>query len=209
MISRTALRTLLLVVGLGVGSIGAGAAGIQVAPVTHDLAPGQTMISMTLSNRGETPATLQVRGFEWTQPDGQDRLVPAAPPGREASYRLLIDELPTGAAEGGIRMALRLSIPVFAHGAAPDPSRLAARLDPDRATVTLANEGGSRTRVQALTLTLPNGQRIAAEPIDGPYLLAGAQRRWSLAALPPGSHPISAVALTDLGPVDLPVVKLP
>ena len=214
------------------------AAAIEVAPVSHDLAPGQTILSMTISNRADTETTLQVRGFAWTQDNGRDHLLPAddllvAPAifsvapgrsqvlrvrvprvaaGREASYRLLIDELPALADSGQVRMALRLSVPVFAHGVAPVAARLGARLDIVRRTVTLVNQGGSRARVHALDLVTTGGERIAAKSVDGPYLLSGAQREWSFAAgerAASAGGGVSVVALTDAGRVEVPLVASP
>lgn len=215
--------------------LGAMAASIEVSPVSHDMAPGQTLLSMTVGNRADAETTLQVRGFVWTQDDGSDRLIPAAEllvspaiftvapgrsqvlrvrlpsvaAGREATYRLLIDELPTLTAGGQVHMALRLSVPVFAHGDAPIAARLGARLDIARRMVTLVNQGGSRTRVQAVELVMPDGKRIQAKSSGGPYLLSGAQRDWSFAT---GEQDLAAgvlVAVTDAGRVEVPLVATP
>ncbi len=46
------------------------------------------------------------------------RLILRKPPeGKEATYRLLVDQIPPPAAPGTVRVALRLSIPVFAEPA--------------------------------------------------------------------------------------------
>jgi len=231
---RTLLTGLVLVTALR--SIAA--ASIEVAPVSHDLAPGQTAISMTVSNRSAVETTLQVRGFAWTQEDGVERLaatdellvapaifsvaagrsqvlrvrVPPAPAGHEMSYRLLIDELPAASVGGEVRMALRLSVPVFAHGATPGAARLTARLDADHRGVTLINRGATRTRVHSLTVIVPGGERHAAVPDGGPYLLAGAQRAWSLPAAArrsPMAGAPSLLALTDTGYVEVPLDAAP
>ena len=232
------VRHLLLLAGFMAAALPALAGAIEVSPVSHELAPGQTTLSMTVSNRADATTNVQVRGFVWTQPGAQDALVPAetmlvAPaifklePGRsqvlrvrvpaaavghEASYRLLIDELPAPGAAGQVHMALRLSVPVFARAASsmgPLAPQLSATFDPSTALITLANSGGKRTRVHELTVVAGSGERIAARPLAGPYLLAGAQRPWSLAAAPalrplPGST--SLIALTDDGLVEVPLV---
>ena len=214
------------------------AASIEVAPVSHDLPAGQTMLSMTVSNRSDAEVQLQVRAFVWSQQDGQDQLIPAAelliapaifsvapgrgqvlrvrvPPaaaGREASYRLLIDELPDAGSAGEVRMALRLSVPVFAHGLAAGAPALNARFDPARRVVTLVNTGASRARVHELALVTPGGERVVARPSSGPYVLAGAQREWTVAV---DARPLQAggawsvVALTDGGRVEVPLVASP
>ena len=236
--SHRCLRTLLTGLILVTALRSVAAASIEVAPVSHDLAPGQTAISMTVSNRSDAETTLQVRGFAWTQEDGVDRLVatgellvapaifsvapgrsqvlrmrvPPAPAGHEMSYRLLIDELPALAVGGEVRMALRLSVPVFAHGAAPAAARLTARLDADHRGLTLVNRGATRTRVHALAVIVPGGERHAAIPAGGPYLLAGAQRAWSLPAAAhrsPLDGTPTLMALTDTGHVEVPLDAAP
>ena len=214
------------------------AAVIEVAPVSHELAPGQQALSMTVTNRADSGVSLQVRGFAWTQDDGQDRLLPAADvlvapaifslaPGqsqvlraalrapatlREGSYRLLIDELPMAGETGQVRMALRLSIPVFVPGSARAPARLAWQIDAAGRAVVVSHQGGQRERVHELALVTASGQRVPASPDGGPYVLAGAQRRWALpvgpATLRPGEA-VTLVALTDAGRVEVPLVVAP
>lgn len=228
----------LLRAGLLLASLPALAGAIEVSPVSHELAPGQTTLSMTVSNRADATTSVQVRGFIWTQQGAQDALlpadtmlvapaifklepgrsqvlrvrVPAAAVGHEASYRLLIDELPAPGAVGQVNMALRLSVPIFARAGTPllpSAPQLSATFDPSTALITVVNSGGKRARVHELTLLAGSGERFAARPLAGPYLLAGAQRPWSLAAAPalrpvPGST--SLVALTDDGLVEVPLV---
>src|SRR5215216_2383723 len=98
----------------------AGAGALRVSPVGLDLTEGRAASTLTLRNDEETPMSVQVRVFRWSQgPDGEtltpatdvvasppiaplaphsERVVrvvrtgPAAPV--EASYRVLVDELP-------------------------------------------------------------------------------------------------------------------
>ena len=107
----------------------AAAAGLQVAPVTLTIPPGQNADGIWLSNTGDGPLDAQVRVFRWTQEGGKDTLTPTrellasppmlqlplqgrplirviraqAPPGGpgavQAAYRLLIDELPPARSE--------------------------------------------------------------------------------------------------------------
>ncbi len=231
------LRRLLLALGLSGWALAAAAAAIEVAPVSHELAPGKTALSMTISNRGDGDVTVQVRGFVWTQADGQDQLLPAsdvvvapaifslapgrqqvlralvppAPAGQERSYRLLIDELPSADAAGQVRMALRLSVPVFVHGAAAAPSRLAGRLDAAQGRITVSNAGGVRARIHDLALVTASGERIGAAPQAGPYVLGGAQRTWSVAPSRPlaAGAPMALTAFTDAGRIEVPLVATP
>ncbi len=229
------LLLLILLLPLLLAMSAARAGSLEVAPTSHDLANGQTITSMTITNRGDAATTLQVRGFLWSQSGAQDELLPAdgllvapaifslapgrsqvvrvrvtaAPPGQEAAYRLLIDELPAVDAGEQIRMALRLSVPLFARGAATAAPQLTAQVDPAGETLTLINRGGRRARVHELNTQTADGARQTARPTAGLYLLPGAQRAWRL---PPGSRlsavsaPPSVVATTDDGPVDVPLL---
>lgn len=227
--------------GLGLAAALAGgaarAATLEVAPVSHELSAARPALSMTVTNRGHAPATLQVRGFAWTQDDGEDRLLPAAElmvsppifklaPGatqvvralvqgaaseRERSYRLLIDELPDDADGVAVRVALRLSVPVFVKPAGPGGPQLDWALSADARGVRIDNRGGSYQRVHQLSVLTADGRSLdAASP--GPYVLAGAQRRWSLGAAAATLRPGDTVrlsALTDGGRVEVPLVVGP
>src|SRR3569623_1855090 len=119
----------------------ASAQTIGISPVGLNLAADQRIATVQLTNRGTEDAAIQVRWFAWSQPDGADALTPtpdllaspplakiapgqtqtvrillkAAPTNSEAAYRLLFDQIPTAPAAGGVRVALRISIPLFAQ----------------------------------------------------------------------------------------------
>jgi fimbrial chaperone protein len=109
------------------------AATLQVAPVTLDLDNDQRATAVYLTNSGNTPIHAQIRVYDWTQENGQDRLtqtdaVVSSPamtslaPGQqqlvriivlqpgaraqEQSYRLVIDELPAEAPDASHRNAV-------------------------------------------------------------------------------------------------------
>jgi fimbrial chaperone protein len=97
-------------------------AELRVQPLAVDVTSPSQASSITLQNNGNETISVQLRVFEWTQADGQDRLTPtndvvASPPvariapgsnytvriartvgaaaaGSEKSYRLWVDELP-------------------------------------------------------------------------------------------------------------------
>lgn len=102
---------------------------IVIWPVDPTLKPGEQATALWLENKGDEPVTLQVRSFDWAQPQGDDTLTqqdevvvsppiatvaagkrqlvriirrnPGAPTLPEKAYRLLIDEVPTQPAPGG------------------------------------------------------------------------------------------------------------
>ena len=115
--------------------------GFTVTPVTVEMAAGQRATILTVQNHTDRAATFQVHApFAWSQPAGNDQLDPTdgllvspplgvLPPGSsqvvrlgaaprrsrlaEASYRILLDQLPAeGAPAGQVGFVLRLSFPV-------------------------------------------------------------------------------------------------
>jgi len=135
---RTRLAALLLALSLAAP---AGAANLQISPVSISFRAAQTAAGITLQNLGEQPLHGQVRVFSWDQKDGEDVLTPAtdvvaSPPimevgpnstqtvrlvrrnggavAREQTYRILIDEIPREeAAASGVAIRLQYSVPVF------------------------------------------------------------------------------------------------
>jgi len=121
----------------------AGAANLQISPVSLSLHAGQNAAGVALQNLGEAAVYGQVRVFQWEQKDGDDVLTPTqelvasppliqiapkssqiirlvrrveAPPGVEQSYRILIDEIPHNddTPNSGVDIRLRYSVPLFA-----------------------------------------------------------------------------------------------
>ena len=141
----TARRTFLLLTMLLLGVAGvetAGAANLQISPVTINMRAEQTSAGITLQNLGDTSLFGQVRVFLWDQANGEEALSPtqelvASPPiveiaanGRqtirlvrtqaasaqqERTYRVLIDEVgrDDDPARSGVDIRLRYSVPVF------------------------------------------------------------------------------------------------
>jgi len=118
---RTALYLAVIAAFMAPAAANAQAA-LRVQPLTVDVASPSQSTSITLQNNGSEVLSLQLRVFEWSQADGEDRLTPttevvASPPvariapgsaytvriartagaaaaNAEESYRLWIDELP-------------------------------------------------------------------------------------------------------------------
>ena len=141
----TARRTFLLLTMLLLGIAGvetAGAANLQISPVTINMRAEQTSAGITLQNLGDAPLFGQVRVFLWDQANGEEAMSPtqelvASPPiveivanGRqtirlvrtqaasaqqERTYRVLIDEVgrDDDPARSGVDIRLRYSVPVF------------------------------------------------------------------------------------------------
>ncbi len=210
---------------------GARAQALLVTPVSLALQPGQMTAVIYVTNKGAEPQTIQSRPFTWDQAGGTDSLKPTnllavSPPmtdidagatqvfrivlrqpaaAVETSYRLLLDELPAPGAAGTIRVALRLSIPVFALPAAAAQAAMRWRivLDGGSATLSGENQGTAHVRILNPVLTLESGARLTV-PGRPTYVLAGASRSWPIEG---GRtlHAGSVVRLTagsDQGPID-------
>lgn len=207
----------------------AGAQSLTVLPVTIQMPPGQMAGALTVINQGDAESAFQVRAFAWSQPRGETELAPTdallvspplgtiAPRGSqvvrlvlrrpaqdgEASYRILLDQLPPPAAPGTVRVALRLSIPVFAEPTnSPIAPRLRWRIENEggQAYLTVTNEG---TRHETLRdITLSGGGPIRIQGDASPYVLPGASRRWRLLTRPPPGVGLRLTARGDAGPID-------
>ncbi len=136
-------------------------------------------------------------------------LVRGVPQAQEASYRILLDQIPPPAAPGNVRIALRLSIPVFAEPAAHAAPHLRWTLESAGANAVLVavNDGGRHATVRDIALAAGDGRALPVEANASPYVLPGATRRWrvpGLAAPPPGAT-VRLTAHADSGPIDQPL----
>lgn len=183
---------------------------LEVSPVTLDLPAGVISTVLTIANRGSERTGIQVRGFTWSQSVREDQLTPTralliSPPiaelnpgevqtvrillrepprGTEASYRLLVDELPSAGSSSMVRLALRLSLPLFA--AANEPTRpelqWALVTAAGRPELQVINHGTKRERVLELGVQAPGSGPLRAQPLTNAWVLPGAERRWALPA---------------------------
>lgn len=207
------------------------AQGFQISPIQVQLMPGQMGTTLSVTNQTDAPAVMQVRPFQWTQSGDNDVLQPTTdlavsppitqigagqtqifrivlrhpPTGTEASFRLLLDQLPPPATPGSVRVALRFSIPVFSEPA----SRMATDLtwqvvtDPSGAVLVATNHGGQHLRMVNTTVTSAGGPPLTAKSINSPYILPGVERRWPIQSggrLRPGDT-VRLAAMSDTGPV--------
>lgn len=209
--ARAAIRSCTVLIGWAVLSIAQGS-NLQVAPVKVDISSAQLSSSVTLRNPGRAPIYGQVRVFAWDQIRGEESLRPAtdliasppllelgidgvqlvrlvrtstAPPSRELSYRLLVDEIadPETAPANGVAIQLRYSIPVFVatqSSSDPHPPAWTLSRHKDQWVLRLENTGPTHLQVGALTLIDAMGVRLpVSEGLMG-YALAERYREWQL-----------------------------
>jgi fimbrial chaperone protein len=184
------------------------AGNVEVAPVTVDLAPGRMSATLSVTNHGQAPTAVQLRGFDWTQSATSDNLartedLVVSPPifqlgpnesqtvrvmlrrpaqSSETSYRILLDELPNSKEPGAIEFALRLSLPVFVAPAGRVMPDLAWHITYGAGGVELCvlNRGTRRDRVFDLAVQLPNGATVKPVALQNPYVLPGVERHMRL-----------------------------
>jgi fimbrial chaperone protein len=217
------------------------AQGLTVLPVNIEMPAGQMTTTMTVINNGTTETSVQIRALAWTQSDGNEQLtasdeVMASPPiatiapgatqvvrlvlskaptGKEATYRLLLDQIPPVAAPGTVRLALRLSIPIFAQPETRALPHVVYHIESGGGTTTLVavNDGARHDTVRDVKLVSPGGGTNTAAA-GSPYVLSGSTRRWVIATsgrAPALGDSVQLTGLTDTGPLDVavPVVARP
>lgn len=184
------------------------AQSLMVLPVNVWLQPGQRATTLTVTNGGDRETAIQIRAYAWNQQDGDDQLassdaVVASPPiatiaagatqivrlilrqppqDREATYRILVDQIPPPAEPGIVHVVLRLSIPIFALPTARATPHLQFHIERNAGSAFLVatNEGGRHEAIRNVTLWTSDGRQLSTKSNASPYVLAGATRRWPI-----------------------------
>ena len=206
---------------------------VQVSPVLVDASGGSSAEKVTLSNLGDAQLNAQVRVFKWVQRDGNDVLEPtreviASPPAvqmapgaaqvirvvrvdkaplaGEASYRLVVDQLPKPGqpTRSAVNFVMRYSVPVFFSPTINKSSPLAWTAEAKGGSVVLTarNVGPRRVRIAELSLQSQSGTPLASRKGLVGYVLAGSTASWTIPAsgLTRGAA-VSIVAQGDEGPI--------
>lgn len=220
---------------LALSASAVGAQSLTVLPVSIQMVPGQSATTLTIINAGEAETSVQIRALAWAQPGGEDQLTPSdqllvsppiatipargaqivrlvlrkPPTGKEGTYRIIVDQIPPPAEPGTVRIALRLSIPVFAlpKTRALPHTQFHVERKGSEAWLVAVNDGGRHETLRSIVMT--GGLTSAGNA--SPYILAGATRRWPLTAasgLPAVGADIRLKAGADSGAVDQPVAVI-
>ena len=205
----------------------AGAQSLSVLPVNVFMQPGQKAATLSVTNSGEKPTSIQVRAYDWGQENNEDQLTPsnivvASPPlatiapgaaqvvrlilrqppqDREATYRIVLDQIPGPSEPGVVQMVLRLSIPVFAMPASKAALKVQFHLERDGGKLFLVgvNSGLSHESIRHIVVTAADGHKMSATAGVSPYILAGVTRRWELDAQGYAPQPGESLKLTADG----------
>jgi fimbrial chaperone protein len=185
------------------------AQSLAVLPVNVLLLPGQSATSLTVTNHGDKETSIQIRAYGWSQKGDDDQLAPSsevvvspplasiapgatqvvrlilrqAPQGREATYRILIDQIPPPAEPGVVHVVLRLSIPIFAQPltrATPDVQFHLER-EGEQFFLVGVNDGLHHEAIRDIVLMTGDGRQFKAGSGASPYILSGVTRRWAIA----------------------------
>ena len=168
--------------------------------------------ALWLTNTGSEPVHAQVRVFHWSQADGRDvleasrdlvvsppmvtiapgdrqmvrviRQVPA-PTATEASYRVIVDELPIDAGDhAGLKFVLRYSVPVFLTPAGDPSVRSALHASwedaPDGPMLRVSNAGNGHAQIADVVWHGAKGQRTVLLAGLVGYALPGSTMSWHL-----------------------------
>jgi fimbrial chaperone protein len=229
---------------LGVIALAAGTAAyaqaLTVLPVNITLPPGQLAGTLTVINKGTDQSSVQIRAMAWSQPGGVETLTPTeillvSPPiatiaagssqvvrvvlrkpetTTEGAFRIILDQIPPAASPGTVRIALRLSIPVFAEPSARAAPHVTFTIqnDGDHTYLMAANTGSRHDSVRNLALTTSAGVAVPTAKDGSPYILADSTDRWEITAkgeLPAGGSSLHLTGMADTGVIDelVPVTK--
>ncbi len=217
------------------GGVEARAQALTVLPVTVQLSPGQMAVALTVINQGATPTTIQIRTFAWSQSAAGDQdvltatdAVQSSPPiatiapataqvvrlvlrrpveGKEQTYRILLDQIPSAAKPGEVQVALRMSIPVFAEPAQSAVAHVQYRVERGAAGTYLvaSNDGDRHEALRDLVVKTSDGRVIRIESNASPYILVGATRRWRVldpTGLSAKGEMVNLIATAEAGPID-------
>ncbi len=226
------------IVAFALNVSGAAMAGsFQVNPIRIDLRAGATTGTMTLRNDGDAQVVVQTSVLAWTQDNGKDIYAETAgalvappiatiPPGgeqilrvglrgapdpaRELSYRVFVQEIPPPPQPGftGLRVALRLGIPVFVAPLAA-PTRAidwsAQQLPDGMLRLVLSNRGNTHLQITDFALFAGDAPAPVASDVQLAYALAGQSREWTLRVSPDRIAAQSSLrvrAQTDAGEIE-------
>jgi fimbrial chaperone protein len=184
----------------------AAAGTLEVNPVLLEISANRRTATVTLRNQEAVPVTVRAYPLEWRQAGGgeayaETSAVIVSPPvftiapgatqlvrvglrssaGARQAYRLILEEVPDANPGNGIRVALRLNLPLYAMIPAGQASavRWSAWQEAGSWVVEAANSGPGYVRLSHDAAQEATGIR-AGNDVNFGTLLPGATRRWRL-----------------------------
>jgi fimbrial chaperone protein len=218
------------------------AAEWNVDPVRVELSPQLQTAAIIVRNESDQPSSIQIQAVSWSQVDGKDVYLPtrellvsppiatippktdqvirvalrrSADPGKELSYRINLQELPTEQAPGatGVQVALRIGLPVFVQSlkgdAAPKMAWSVAQISDSQLKVQVRNQGNAHVQISDFSLHAAGAAQAVGSESASSYVLAGQSREWLLKTSPSqtiASGRLRLLAFTDADKVDTELV---
>jgi fimbrial chaperone protein len=187
---------------------GPAAAGtLQINPVLVQIDADHRTGSVTVRNMEAVPVTIHAYPLAWSQAGGQDHyddsaalivsppVFTIAPQGTQVvrvglrnaagsghAYRLIVEEVPEATPGTGIRVALRLNLPLYANVPAGSLAQLrwaASHLPDGGWAIEATNTGAGYVRIEPEDATAATGIRFGSNIAFG-TVLPGATRHWQL-----------------------------
>jgi fimbrial chaperone protein len=181
------------------------AGSLRVDPLKVEITAKRKIGSVRVKNDADQPVTIRGYALSWTQQDGQDvhedtsaivvsPPVATIPPGGEqlirvglrsaagapGAYRLIVEEVPEAGPAGGVQVALRLSLPLFAMqapGTLDDLRWSASRGADGKLVLEAANVGSGYVRIEPADAARITGLGFETKGSLGTILPNG-NRRW-------------------------------
>jgi fimbrial chaperone protein len=204
------------------------AGSFSISPVRVELSTQQRTDALTVRNEDDKEVVVQAQVFNWSQQNGQDVLTEThdilvtppvfklsgnaqqivrvasrktADPKRELTYRLVLQEVPQDAPKEftGLRVALRLSLPIFVtsqNKSTPDLIWEAAWQADNSLQITAKNQGDAHVQITDFIVGTPTGDAVLKNSVVK-YVLPSATMTWSLRA-PSDRNQLSLLKQTAL-----------
>ncbi len=203
-----ACGTCLLVAGLAPAPAFAGK--LQINTVLLEVNASRRTAMVTLRNEEAEPVTIRAYALEWNQQGGEESyadtsavivsppiftIAPGAtqlirvglrsPSGAPRAYRLIVEEVPEARPAGGIRVALRLNLPLYSMIPAGEVSSLrwSAWQEQSGWVLEAVNSGPGYVRLSQEAAQAATGVR-ATDNVNFGTVLPGATRRWRIGPQP-------------------------
>lgn len=203
------------------------AGSFTVSPVRLELSPQRPVSSLTITNDGAEPVSIDARGMNWTQQNGADeheetRELIVTPPvftlapgasqivriglrrapdaNNEIAYRVFMTENPVvpRSVANGVAMNLRLSVPIFVRPrAAPQPKLEWTGSRTPEGHLKLRADNRGNMHVQVANLSLSAAGTVVGRQTSPAYLLPGQYREWTVK--PEEGRAFDASSLTVTG----------
>lgn len=205
MATRFSPRSLIAALALTALPAAALAGSIQVDPVKIEITPDRKTGAVRIRNTDVKPVTMRGHARSWVQVNGEDAhedvaSVIVSPPVftipagatqlvrvglrsasmQPASYRLILEEMPEANPEGGVQVALRLDLPLYAMakpGAPDDLVWSAWRQADSNWVIEATNRGAGYVRVEPELASARSGMTFDASRALG-TVLPGSSKKW-------------------------------